>query len=141
VPSFRFGSLLRNTTAALTVRTASGFPYTPIEDFVGAGLNQLERNAARGPSISQFDFVVTKGLRLANLRYDLSLQVNNLFDRKNCVQVFASTGECTGGALDQGRSRYGNTISNPEAFTATYLDRAYFYGERRSVFGRVRVSF
>lgn len=139
--SFPGARLLRHTAASLTVRAASGFPYTPIIDFVGSGFSQLDRNEARGPSTSQVDLKLSKGLRIANVTYDLSVQVNNLLDRKNCVQVFASTGECTTGAPDQGRRRSGNSSSNPDDFTSTYFDRAYFYGDRRAVLGRIRVSF
>jgi outer membrane receptor protein involved in Fe transport len=133
-------SALRNVSASLTWRAASGLPYTPTIDFVGAGFNQLARNEGRAPGTSQFDARLDKAFGVANMRYSLFLQVTNLLDKKNCVQVFASTGDCAVGAIDQGRRRQGNQVQ-PDAATSTFADRAYFFGQRRQIFGGARVSF
>ena len=143
-PDFRFGNLLRNVTGSVAVTSASGFPYTPVFDFFGgatiADLLARTRNSARGPSVLSVDVRAGKGLRVSNLRYDLFVQVNNLFDRRNCIQVYASTGRCDAGAIDQSRARQGNAI-RPDAATTTFANRADFFGERRTVFGGLRVSF
>ena len=140
-PNVRYlGPLLRNVNAALTARAASGLPYTPIVDFFGFGSSQLARNDARAPGTSQFDFRFSKGARVANMLYEGYVQMNNIFDKKNCIAVFNSTGTCEFGAIDQSRRRQGNSLS-PDAATSTFEDRAYFVGERRTIFGGVRVSF
>ena len=134
------GPLLKNFSASLTWRAASGLPYTPILDFFGAGNQQLGRNEARAPSTSQFDMRVDKAFRVANMRYGAFVQVTNILDQKNCIQVFNTTGTCERGAIDQSRRRQGNTFA-PDAATSTFEDRAYFFGARRQIFGGVRVSF
>ena len=134
------GSVLRNVSASLTWRAQSGFPYTPTIDFLGAGFNQLARNEGRAPATSQFDVRLDKSFNLANMKYGLFMQVANLFDKKNCVQVFPTNGNCVSGAIDQGRRRQGNTVQ-PDDATSTFLDRAYFVGQRRQIFGGARVSF
>jgi len=144
-PSFPGGWLLRNTLATITYSAASGFPYTPINDYVGDLIPsnpqlRIERNSGRGPATSQTNLLVQKGFGFTNLRYDLFVQVVNLFDKKNCVQVFASTGSCYAGAVDQVRARQGNFL-RPDVATTTFSDRADYYGPRRSVLGGVKVNF
>jgi outer membrane receptor protein involved in Fe transport len=134
------GPALRNFSAALTWRAASGLPYTPIIDYFGFGNQQLGRNEARAPSTSQFDMRVSKGFNVANIKYSGFVQVTNLLDKKNCIQVFNSTGTCERGAIDQSRRRQGNTL-NPDVATSTFEDRAYFFGARRQIFGGLNISF
>ena len=138
VPKFRGAWLLRNTRSAITVHTTSGFPYTPINDYLGS--QKYNRNTGRGPTWSQVDAQLTKGFTLSNLRYDAFVTVQNLFDRKNCVQVFETTGTCDAGALDQSRARQGNAV-RPDVATSTYTDRADYYGPRRSILGGIQVNF
>jgi outer membrane receptor protein involved in Fe transport len=141
-PGFRFGNLLRNTTVTTTMQYASGLPYTPTIGFTGftPGITQLARNSARAPATSQVNLLARKGLAIANVRYEIYAQINNLFDRKNCAQVFSTTGRCDTGAPDQDRSRQGNTLQ-PEAATTTYFDRPYYQAERRTVSGGLRLVF
>ncbi len=140
IPKMRSGWLLRNTTGSLTVHAASGFPYTPVFDFFGFGLNKTERNSARGPNTLTIDAALQKGFHVSNLRYTAFLQAHNILDRKNCIQVFDSTGSCEAGAIDQSRARQGNSV-RPDIATSTLTDRPDFFGERRTIFGGVRVSF
>ena len=141
-PDIRFGALLRNITASLTYQYASGLPYTPTTSFQGAvvGVTQLSRNSGRAPATSQVNALFRKGLSLANVRYEAYVQVNNLFDRVNCRQVFSTTGRCDQGAVDQDRRRQGNTLA-PDAATSTFFDRPYFQGERRTIMGGLRLAF
>ena len=139
-PSIPLGGILRNLTASVTFKAASGFPYTPQIDFFGFGLNQLQRNTARAPSSSSLDMLLRKGFRVANVRYEAFVQGRNMLDRMNCVQVFASTGTCFAGTIDQSRRRQGNQIQ-PDEVTSTFLNRADFVGARREITGGLRVSF
>ena len=139
-PDIPGGFLLRNLTATIAVRTASGMPYTPTSVFNAVGLLQQQRNIGRGPATSTVDLQFQKGIRVSNLRYDAFVQVRNLLDRQNCVVVFTTTGSCDAGAPDQNRARQGNTI-RPDVATTTYGNRADYFGERRTIFGGIRVSF
>ena len=141
-PAMRFGNLLRNTTASLTYQYASGLPYTPTTSFAGVtpGITQLSRNSARQPATTQVNLLARKGLAVANVRYEAFVQVNNLFDKENCRQVFSTTGRCDEGAVDQDRRRQGNQLA-PNAATSTFFDRPYFQGERRTIMGGLRLAF
>ena len=140
LPKFRGAWLLRDTRASVTMHTTSGYPYTPVTDYYGFGSAKHERNTGRGPSWSQVDAQLQKGFAIANLRYDAFLTVQNLFDKKNCVQVYESTGRCDAGAIDQSRARQGNSIA-PDIATSTFTDRGDFYGPRRSFLGGIKVNF
>ena len=63
----------------------------------------------------------------------------NITDRKNCIQVFETTGRCDAGTIDQRRARNGNAINENTA--TTFFDRPEFFGERRSIFAGVNVAF
>jgi UDP-3-O-[3-hydroxymyristoyl] glucosamine N-acyltransferase len=66
------------------------------------------------------------------------LRVDNLLDRKNCVQVFVNTGTCDAGLRDFNNRSVGNT---GDATTSTALDQPEFIGARRSLAAGIRVSF
>ena len=134
------GKALQNFSTSLVFRVASGLPYTPTLDFFGVGNSQLIRNTGRGPSTFQLDWSLSKDFTLSNVRYGFTVQVLNVTDRKNCIQVYTTTGQCTVGAVDVSRNREGNTIA-ADAITTTYLDRAQYFGARRSVQAGLRVSF
>ena len=139
-PGFRFGSLLRNSYLTVTERAFSGLPYTPTFSFGGFGVvNQNERNSARGPAVVQTDLLVGKDISSNNVRYGVFVRAVNLLDRKNCTQVFATTGRCDAGTIDQDRARNGNSVG--ENSSSTFFNRAGYYGQRRSVFAGVRVQF
>jgi hypothetical protein len=86
------------------------------------------------------DLRASKAFWLGNVNYDLYVQVQNLFDVKNCVEVYPTTGDCVLGTFDQSRRREGNTVS-ADAITSTLVDRPQYIGSRRSIFGGVRISF
>lgn len=139
-PEFRFGNLLRNSYATITARAATGLPYTPTYSFTGFGdQNQAELYSGRGPSTFQVDLLAGKEFRVANLRYGAFVRVVNLTDRKNCIQVFVTTGRCDAGTIDQSRARQGNTVG--ENVSSTFFDRPSYFGTRRSIFAGLRVNF
>lgn len=139
-PDIPFGNWLRHTMAAVTIRAASGFPYTPTTTFTGIGENaQLARNSARAPATFQLDLLARKEWEVGNLRYGVFARVVNLTDRINCVQVYVSSGNCIAGTVDQNRERHGNTVG--EGANSTYFDRPYYIGERRSINAGVTINF
>ena len=138
-PDVPLGSLLRNGSASLTFRAASGLPYTPTLSFAGTFDNQVERNSGTAPATWQVDVYASKSWNLGALRYGAFLNVANLFDVKNCIQVFASTGRCTNGTVDQSRRENGNTVGGTAS--STFFDRAGYIGQRRRINAGLRVSF
>ncbi len=141
-PKTPLGNLLKDFSSSLTIKAASGLPYTPLLDFNGivGGLGKLVRNSGRAPSTFQMDFQLTKNFSISNLRYGLVVQIYNVTDRKNCIQVFVTTGQCTVGSVDLGRQHYGNPVA-ADAVTSTFLNHPEYYGARRSIQAGLRVSF
>ena len=139
-PAIRWGDLLRNTYLTITNRAASGLPYTPTRCFSGIGGQcQFDVNAGRGPATMQTDLLAGKDFRISNVRYGAFARVVNVFDRKNCVQVFTTTGRCDAGAPDQDRNQNGNPVGSTAS--NTFFDRAMFYGQRRVINTGLRVTF
>jgi outer membrane receptor protein involved in Fe transport len=132
-------AIVRNAQLTFTMQVASGLPYTPTTSFDGTGDNQLEQNSGRGPTTFRLDAFAAKDFTLTNLRFGVFLRLVNLLDRQNCQQVYATTGNCDAGAVDQSRNRQGNNA--PSNTTTTYFNRAQYYGERRSFNFGVRMSF
>jgi hypothetical protein len=148
VPTFRMSNALKNTKFALTTRAASGLPYTPTLTFTGAPQDRLERNSGTGPATWTVDLRMEKGWRTANLLYSGFVSVSNLLDRKNCVQVFPSTGQCDSGALAATRLQVGARqgadaapVLSQTGGSSTLYDRPQMYASRRSINAGVRVSF
>lgn len=139
-PGIPGGAVLKNSSLSLVGRYVSGFPYTPTTNPIGAGTAQLVRNSERGPATWSVDFRAAKGFWWGNVFYDFYLQVNNLFDTKNCLQVFPTTGSCEVGTVDQTRRREGNTLT-ADGITSTYVNHPEYFGQRRSILGGIRVSF
>ena len=141
IPSFKFGSLLRRTSASVTYRFASGFPYTPIRGInLGAIANQgniADVNTGRAPSTQQVDLLAQKFFDIRNMRYGAFVRVENLFDRKNCVQVFVNTGNCESGLRDPVNRRVGNFAD----VTSTSQDQPEYIGARRAIYSGLTIRF
>jgi len=139
------GALLRHSNVTVSLQAQSGIPYTPTTTFSGgltlAGNNtaQLERNSGRGPGSWFIDLRAAKGFRIGEAVYSLFVQVDNLLDRKNCLQPRPTTGRCESGTVDQGRSRLGNPVG--ETATTTFFDRPQLFGPRRRINVGVRIDF
>jgi outer membrane receptor protein involved in Fe transport len=132
-------AIVRNAGATVTLQARSGFPYTPQLNTNGLGSNnRLERNSGRAPGTFNVNLQAEKNFWLTNLQWGVFLRVSNLLDKVNCQQVYATTGLCDAGRVDQSRRNNGNTIGNA---TSTYLDRASYYGPRRSINFGALVSF
>jgi hypothetical protein len=147
VPEWRFANLLTQSKLSLTSRIASGLPYTPCRSFSCPAADRLERNSGTSPMQWGLDLRAEKGWRTGNLRYAAVLTVNNLLDRKNCVQVYPTTGDCDSGAIPASRLLVGPRQGAGEVAIAqtggssTQYDRPNFYGDRRSIYTGLRVSF
>jgi hypothetical protein len=137
VPSFRFSSILRHSSLSTTLRMASGFPYTPALTFSGG--TRLQRNSGTAPTTIRIDMEASKAWPMANVSYGTFVRVVNVLDRKNCTQVFATTGNCDGGASPQARLQAGNFTGESEG--TTFFDRPQYVGDRRSVNAGIRVNF
>ena len=120
-PQFRFGEWLRNSSLQFTARVASGLPYTPTISFTGGGNSRLQRNSGTAPTTIRIDMQANKEFNVANVRYGAFVRVDNLLDRRNCSQVFTSTGNCERGATAQARLRAGNFTGESEG--STFFDR------------------
>lgn len=139
-PEFTLGNLLRNTNASVTLRASSGLPYTPIANLTGFGdRGRGELNSGRGPATFQVDLQAGKDFQFSNVKYGAFVRVANLTDRRNCVQVFVTTGRCDAGIADPSRARSGN--NNGTIGSSTFVDRAEFIGQRRQIYTGARLSF
>jgi outer membrane receptor protein involved in Fe transport len=139
LPDIPVAELLRNTTLGVTASYSSGYPYTPQFNFTGGSDSRLERNSGTGTSSFIVNLQARKDFNVANAQYGLFMRITNLFDKKNCVQVFATTGNCEGGASAQARLQAGNFTGEGE--TATFYDRPQYVGIRRSFTAGLRVNF
>jgi outer membrane receptor protein involved in Fe transport len=140
-PGFRYGGALRNSFLTITQRAFSGLPYTPTRDFnaIGSTTEFGEPNTSRGPASFITDVQIGKDFSVQNLRYGLFGRVTNLFDQKNCVQVYTTTGRCDAGVIDQRRSRQGNSVT--AVTSTTFYDRPNYFGPRRQIWAGVRANF
>jgi hypothetical protein len=124
----------------VTFNFTSGIPYTQSRGSgtgtIGAN-NSSDVNGARQPGTQEVGLLLDKAFRLGNLRYSGFLRVNNLFDRKNCVQVFTNTGTCDAGLRDYSNRRIGNAGDN----TSTAFDQPEYIGNRRSIATGLTINF
>ena len=140
--SIDWGTALKHSRLSITMQVQSGFPYTPTTTFNEGSQqnNRLLRNTARAPTIWTVNLLGEKNFRLGNLLYGAFVRIDNLFDTKNCIQPFETTGSCDGGTIDQTRSRQGNA-TNPDGVNSTFFDRPQIFGPRRRIAVGLRMSF
>ena len=138
-PPIRYvGRYLARSSATLTTQIASGLPYTPdIDGF------RRERNSGTAPTTFNVNFFASKDWDVGNARIGAFANVYNLLNRRNCSQVFASTGQCesgtgTSGRLEKARigASYGSTGTYSQAF-----DRPDYRTNPRGISGGLRLSF
>ena len=113
-------------------------PRVPLS-FTGSTADRLERNSGTAPMTFTINVQAQKDWTVANVRYGAFLRVSNLLDRKNCGQVFATTGNCNGGASPQARLQSGNFTDSSEG--STFFDRPQYLSGRRSINGGLSISF
>jgi len=100
----------------------SGAPYTPIVNEVPG-----QTNSERMPWIYQINLSLSKNIRFAGIKYSFGLLIDNLFDRKNVIDVYRRTGR-----PDDPGQRARNFIRNGQNTTTVY-DQPGFYGPRRTI--------
>ncbi|MBN1424348.1 TonB-dependent receptor [Candidatus Fermentibacteria bacterium] len=127
--------------ASLLGRFSTGEPYTPTfarGQVAGAGQYVgLTDNSARKPNTYSFDLKVYKRFSYAGLRYNLFLNVFNLFDRRNEQDVYSTTGRAT---YDLDAQRASENPSRPNT-VEEYVTRPEYYSEPRRVQAGLTVSF
>lgn len=132
------GAWLKNSTASFILRVASGLPFTPILDTEGDNVRLL-RNTGTSPTTWRVDMLLQKDFRYRGANYGFFFRVTNLFNTKNCLQVFTSTGNCDSGAITESRLRRGG-ISQLNTISQAW-DRADYIAEPRWASFGVRLSF
>ncbi len=81
----------------LLFRFGSGLPYTPVQYrsyIYGPGwqIPTAAVNSGYGPWTSQLDLKIDRAIRFGRVSFDIYLWVINLFDSKNVINVYNSTG-------------------------------------------------
>jgi len=132
-------AILRNSNLTFAMSARSGFPYTPTLSFQGTGDQQLQQNSGRAPGVFNVNMLAGKDFNLTNMRWGVFVNVQNLLNTKNCNQVYASSGSCDSGTVDQSRRRNGNTVGT--GASTTFFDRAHYYSEGRTINFGARLSF
>ena len=144
IPSlpYNLGRALRNTNFSATYSLRSGTPYTPVRATslanIGTSVNAADINSGRAPNTQDISLVIDKQFNIQNVNYSAFFRVSNLFDRRNCAQVFSNTGTCDSGLRDFQNRRVGNT---GDATTSTSYDQPEYIGARRSLFTGITVNF
>lgn len=129
-------AILNNFRVGLQFFASSGLPFTPIRDVFG--VVQEEINSGRIPASYTVSLRAVKGFRHGNLDWNVFADVRNLFDRKNAIEVFPSTGRPDRGIFDRGRE---NEAGGVENIGSSQLDRPWHFGPRREVLLGFRVRF
>ncbi|RMD96494.1 MAG: TonB-dependent receptor [Calditrichaeota bacterium] len=105
-------------------RFGSGLPYSPTD---GRGRLTDERNSARLPWTGTVDVRMNKDFRFFGLKQRLFVDITNLFDKRNVLNVFSSTGSPTFDLIP-GRSE-------------EFMDRPHWFGAPRHVEAGFQIIF
>jgi outer membrane receptor protein involved in Fe transport len=131
---------LRHSNLSFVFKAASGLPYTPTLTFQGVGAaEQFERYSGRAPATWQLDMQLRKDFTWRNVRYGFFVDVWNLTDRKNCIQVFETSGSCVRGGEDGDRRQPSYPLG--DWAPSTWFDRPQFMGQRRTITAGIRIVF
>lgn len=128
-----------NWGVGLIGKYGSGLPYTPLDS---KGHRTGEENSERKPANLNFDLNARKDFILRNvygrsLRTAIFVRVYNLFDAKNEIIVWDSTGRST-----YNLNPYENlVVEGGEALRLDYINRPHFYSEPRKVLVGFEVEF
>ena len=98
-------------------------------------------NTARGPATQSANFQYRKQLAIGNAQYGLVVAVTNIFNIRNCLQVYANTGTCNTGIRDNNQRRVGNASSNNPTGSSTNLDQPEYRSAGRTFRTGITVSF
>ena len=144
VPKIWGAGVLKNSSFGLTYSWAQGRPYTPNRSSALSGIintiTASDPNSARQPSTQSANFQYRKQLAIGNAQYGLVVAVTNVFNIKNCLQVFSNTGTCDTGLRDFNQRRVGNT-TNQTLGTSTNLDQPEFRSAGRAFRTGLTIAF
>lgn len=141
---------LENTGLNLLLSLASGFPYTPIQPMNEVSLAAVSStptgpvNSKYGPWNHQLDAKLNRGFRVGDLFVEGYIWVLNLFDTKNEVTVYQSTGSAaTSGwlATQEGRAWAGEHGEDGVQAFETKEGNPIRYGIPRMVRFGLKTSF
>ncbi len=82
-------------TLSVVTQIESGTPFTPSREYPNISTvtgEDIQRNSLRLPSLVNFDIRFTKDISLVGLDLQYILWVENVFDTRNVVSVYGSTG-------------------------------------------------
>ena len=148
-PSWGGAKWLENAGVNVLYNVASGTPYTPTFVFdevtlaAVTGVPSGPLNSRYGPWTSNLDLKATKGFGLGGLNFEGFVWVLNLFDVKNPINVFTSTGTAnTTGFLntEDGRTFIAQDPDN-ERFYRLAENSPNLYSNPRLVRFGLRASF
>jgi len=128
-----------NWGLGLIGKYGSGLPYTPLDE---KGHRTGEENSERKPAQLNFDLNAHKDFILRDvygkdLHTAIFVRVYNLFDAKNEIIVWDSTGRST-----YNLNPYENlVVEGGEALRLDYINRPHFYSEPRKVLVGFEVEF
>jgi len=127
----------------LVGRYGSGLPYTPSLNQVESQGQDIARviqnNSRRRPDQLSFDVRAYKDFALGPVGMSVFLRVFNLFDTRNEVNVFSTTGRSTTTPEAEGLSNV--TPVNGLNTVEEYLVRSDYYSEPRQIQFGVDIIF
>jgi len=123
-------NLFQKTTLNIIFKAMSGWPYTPVVGNVAG-----ETNSERGPWYTIINLNFRKYFNIAATRLIFGVVVQNLFDWKNPIDIWPTTGK-----PDDPGPRL-NQLIEQGFYSKTLFDRPYMYGTRRSVRFTIEFAF
>ncbi|MBI5867917.1 MAG: TonB-dependent receptor [candidate division Zixibacteria bacterium] len=148
---------LENAGLNVTWTAGSGFPYTPTKMYNAVALTSVRAdntgpvNSRTGPWTMQMDLKATKTFAWGGSRIEFQLWILNLFNRKNVVNVYQTTGlpnstgwsETAGGdefLSSYDRSHDSSGLTGWEKYSLRENDPLN-YGPPRQIRAGIKVSF
>lgn len=148
---------LENSGLNITWMAGSGFPYTPKEMYNAVALTSVRAyntgpvNSRYGPWTMQMDLKATKTFAWGGSRVEFQLWVLNVFNRKNVVNVYQTSGlpNSTGWAETEVGQRFLEGFNQPhDSSQLTGFDKYTLrendplnYGPPRQIRAGIKVSF
>jgi outer membrane receptor protein involved in Fe transport len=141
--------LFENFGVNLLYNVASGTPYTPTNVYNEVTLANVNSNPSGplnsryGPWTSTLDLKATRGFYMGRTKVEAFLWGLNLFDSKNPIGVYTSTGSATSTgytSTETGRSELGNTAGGLALYDLAQNNPNLYSNPRLVRFG-VRASF
>jgi hypothetical protein len=148
--------ILENFGVNFLVNAGSGLPYSPQEIYNEVTLANVSptpaanRNSSYGPWTFTVDMKASKSFTMGKITLNPYLEIRNLFDRKNVIGVYESSGRANStGYLATPQGQYDiETRTDPNEFGYSYADAFRLkennpenYAPPRQIFVGVVASF